>query len=306
MGNVKFDDILNTVEKCGNMGGIATEVFFAPASDFKSLASKPDCDEDLRLLPEMNQLSVGKDELLPGKRLYKLYSTMEKGSLQAARQGETDGISHRVNLNLFTPGLEAKSLGMIEVPNMNWIFYVKTGKQMFRVGDSQFPAKLAAEGEVTTGAATADAKGNTMQFYYFDKGSFAEVVDIEAIEAMLTNIDESLTATFTPEQGDTSVLVDATLAISFSEAVINADTLAEPTANELESLISVKSVDINGNYVDDVTFSAAIATNVVNITPDVNFDAATIYEVKFDKSKLISAAEKGRVTGDNFARFITA
>jgi hypothetical protein len=303
---IDYQDINNTVEECGNIGGIGTEVYYAPKSYFASLAKKPVCSALERSLPEMNQLSVGTDTLLPGKSLKRIYTTIDKGSLVGARQGETDGVSHKNTLTMYTPGLDSTTLGLLETPNQNWIFYVKTGGQMFRLGTWDRPAKMAAEGEVGTGAAAADARGNTISFYSDETGFVGEVVDQDAIEAMLIGVDTSLTAVFSPAQGDTAVLVDATPTITFSEAVINAATGVAFTPAEWVSAITLKEFDVNGTEIGDVPFTAVQALLVLTITPTADMTAATIHQVKFDATKVVSSAEKKRVNGTNFARFTTA
>jgi len=303
---INYEDILNTVAEKGNMGGISTEIYFAPRADFQTLAEKPSEDDAVRDFDDMNMLSVGSDTLYAGKKLYKIYSTAEKGSLVAARQGEADGISHKVTLSLFTPGLDSKSLSMLMIPNQSWIFYVKTGSKMFRLGNDAFPAKLAGDGEVGTGDATATIKGNQMSFYSYEVGFAGEVVDQAAIVAMLTAIDESLTVTFNPADGDKGEAVGVTPTIVFSEAVKSAVTGNTLTTGELEEYITLKEVDFMGEYVTDIPFSAVIATDTdITITPDSNLGNDKIYEVKFDETKILSSAESGRVNGDNYARFGT-
>ncbi len=303
---INYEDILNTVEEKGNMGGISTEIYFAPRSDFRTLASKPSEDDAIRDYDTMNKLTVGADELYAGKKLYKIYSTMEKGSLVASRQGEADAISNKISLSIFTPGLDSKSLAMLMIPNQSWIFYVKTGSKMFRVGNADFPAKMSGEGEAGTGDTTASAKGNQMNFYSYEVGFAGEVTDIAAIETMLTVIDESLTVVFNPADGDKGEAVGVTPTITFSETVKSAETGNSLTATELETFITVKEVDFNGDYVTDVAFSAVIATNTeITITPDANLGNDKIYEVRFDPSKIISTNESGRVNGECFVRFGT-
>jgi len=306
MGDIIYENVVNTVEECGNMGGIGTKVYAAPLSFFKSLALKKDCSVD-RHFDGINLFSEGVDELLPGKALFEVYSTMEKGSLISEGQGEVDGMSHKINLKLYTPGLTSKGLAIRNIPNQSWIFYVKTGTQMFRVGNKMYPAKMAPDGQAGTGDAVASAKGNEMNFFSYEQGPAGEVVDIAAVEAMLNAVDESLTVVFDPADGDKGEVVTVTPSITFSESVKSADTGLTLTPAELAEFISLKKVDFNGDYAGDVSFSAAIATDtVITITPDANLELDETYEVKFDNSKILSSAEQGRVNGVNFARFGTA
>jgi len=302
---IEYNDIPNTVAERGNMGGIAQNVYFAPKADFAELSEKPS-EEGTRNFATMNKLSVGTDRLKPGKRLFSLYSTLEKGSLVAERQGEWDGVSHKVNLKLFTPGMRAESLAILSIPNQDWIFFVETGTQMFRLGNTQFAAKLAAEGSVGTGDATASSKGNEMTFTSYEVGFAGEVVTPANIRAMLIAADAALTVAFVPAHAASEVLLDATPTITFAKAVVNADTLLAFTSQQMQDIITLKSVDVNGNYVADKAFTAAIVGNVVTITPSSNFAAATIYEVRFNESKVLASDTKGRITGSNYARFTTA
>ncbi|MDF1546405.1 MAG: Ig-like domain-containing protein [Bacteroidales bacterium] len=302
---IEYQDITNTVKEKGNMGGAWEDVYFAPKDDFAEFATRPPESGD-REFTTMNKLIIGQDRLKPGKKLYKAYNTLEKVSLTAPRQGEIDGISHKPTLELFNPGLTSEALAMLLIPNQSWIFYVRTGEQMFRVGGEQFAAKLSAEGEVGTGKTTADLKGNSMIFTTYDVGFPPEVVDIDAILAMRNAVDEGLTVVYAPAHGDTLVLVDADPTITFGEAVVNADTLAAFTNQEIEAIITLKSLDVDGNEVANKPFTAAILGNVVTITPTSNFAAATIYQVKFDATKVLSADAKGRVNGSNYAKFTTA
>ena len=72
MGDILYEDVENTIEECGNMGGIGTQIYAAPLSFFKSLALKKDCSVD-REFDGINLFSEGVDELLPGKALFKVY-----------------------------------------------------------------------------------------------------------------------------------------------------------------------------------------------------------------------------------------
>jgi len=302
---MEIGDILNTVQEKGNMGGIWTNVLFAPQDDFLTLADKP-TTEDNPAFADRNKLSKGTDVLKAGKRLYSLYTTMEKGSLVATRQGEFDGTSHKITLKVFVPGMEGTALGLLSVPNMNWIFYVRSGDKMFRVGGNKFPAKLAPEGDTGTGDATASAKGSELSFVTYDDGPAGEVVNIAAIEAMKIAQDADLTLVFDPAHGDTGELTSVAPTITYAKAIINADTLAAFTAQELESIIQLRSMDVDGNYVASVSFTAGIAGNVITVTPAASLTAATIYEVRIDSTKVLASDTKLRATGSNYARFTTA
>jgi hypothetical protein len=302
---IEYDDILNPVLEKGNMGGIWEDVFFAPKSHFASFAKVPSEDGD-RNFATLNKLVDGVDALLPGKKLFKLYGTMEKGSLVAARQGEIDGVSHKISLKIFTPGLESQSLAMLALPNQNWIFYVRTGKKMFRMGGDMFAAKLAADGEVGTGDSTASAKGNSMTFFTYENGYCPEVVDIDAILAKVNVADAGLTVAFVPAHGAVGVLVDATPTITFGEAILDANTMAAFTSQSFQDICTLNSLDVDGNVVAAKPFTAVKNNQVVTITPTTDFAANTIYELKFDATRVISADAQGAISGRNSVRFTTA
>ncbi len=302
---IEYQNVENQVREKGNMGGINDNVYFAPKSDFAEFAKKPPHTEN-RQFSTMSKLIVGTDRLKPGKKLYKLYTTLEKGGLTADRQGEMDGVSHKINLKLFNPGLTSEGLAMIELPNQDWIFYVKTGDQMFRLGGGSFAAKLAAEGTVGTGDSTASAKGNELTFTSYEDGFAGEVVDIAAIDAMLNAVDEGLTVAYVPAHGATSVLLDVAPVITFGEAVINADTMQAFTNQEIEAITTLESLDIDGNVVAAKPFTAAIVGNIITATPTSDFNAATMYQLKIDATKILSADNQGRINASNYVKFTTA
>lgn len=301
---IEYQDINNAVLEKGNMGGIWENVYFAPKSDFAELATKPPASDN-RNFATMNKLSVGQDRLMPGKRLLKLYSTLEKGGLTADRQGEMDGVSHKINLKLLNPGLTSEGLAILEIPNQDWIFFVKTDEQMFRLGSEKFAARLAAEGTVGTGDTTASLKGNELTFSSYDNGFAGEVIDIAAIEAMLNPVDEGLTVAYVPAHAATGVLLDVDPTITFGEAVVNDDTLAAFTNQEIEAATTLESLDVDGNVVAAKPFTGAISGNVVTLSPTSNFSAATMYQLKIDASKVLSADTQGRMNGSNYVRFTT-
>lgn len=304
--SIQINNILNTIREKGNMGGIAQIVYFGLLEDFETLAEVPDPEKTDVTFGEANKLTVGQDKLKTGKRLYKLYSTLEKGSLTSERQGEVDGASHKINLQLFNPGLTSEALGLLRVPNQNFILYVKSGKQMFRVGSKDFPAKISPEGNVTTGDATSSAKGNEITFFSYDVGPAPEVTDITAIENMLVATDANLTATFSPSHGETSVATSSTPEIVFSKSVISADTGNAIENAELDELITFSELDLDGNVVGEVAFTATISSETITITPTSALAAATLYEVKFDETGIVAADTGGRVSNANYARFTTS
>jgi len=302
---IEYQNIENTVREKGNMGGINDYVYFAPKSDFTEFAKKPPHTEN-RQFSTMSKLVVGTDRLKPGKKLYKLYTTLEKGGLTADRQGEMDGVSHKINLKLFNPGLTSEGLAMIELPNQDWIFYIKSGEQMFRLGGDRFAAKLAAEGTVGTGDSTASAKGNELTFTSYEDGFAGEVVDIAAIDAMLNAVDDGLTVVYLPAHGATGVLLDVAPTITFGETVVNADTLQAFTNQEIEEITTLEELDVDGNVVTEKPFTAVIAGDVVTAAPTSDFSAATMYQLKIDATKVLSADTKGRINGSNYVKFVTA
>lgn len=302
---IEYNDIPNTVRETSNMGGLDQMVYFAPWDSFATLADRPSDDGD-RNSDTWNLLSVGADTLKPGKRLYKMYNTAEKVELTQAGQGEPDGLSSKINLKLFNPGLTSQALFFKAIPNQDYIFYVKDGAKMYRVGGSRFSAKMAGEGEITSGAKTADVKGVALTFWTYDPYCAPEVVDPSAILAMVHEVDESLTATFSPLHGASGTLVDANVTVTFSEAVVNADTGSAFSNAQAAAICTLNEVDIDGNVVATKPFAGSISGQVITLNPTTDFSAATIYEVKVDATKVLSSAASGRVNGRMSAKFVTA
>jgi len=303
---IEYKNFTNPVAQKGNMGGIKQEVYFARRDDFASLAAKPDPDTNPDL-GDLNKLTVGTDTLKPGKKLYRFYNTREKGGLVAERQGEADAVSHKITLKVFTPGLQAEVLGMLNIPNDEFIFYVPSGNQIFRLGNSDYAAKLEPTGSTGTGDTTASAKGSELTFAAYEVGYAGEVVDKDAILAMLIAEDAALTATFDPAHGSIGVLVTKSPTITFSKAVVNADTMLAFTALQIEDAVVLEKYDVNGDLLaTGIAFVASISGNVWTINPTADFAAASIYQVKFNASKVIAGDSYGRVTGSNLSRFITA
>jgi len=304
--SIEYKSLTNPVAQKGNMGGIRQEVFFARREDFATLASKPDPATNPDLA-DLNKLIVGSDTLKPGKKLFSFYNTREKGGLIAERQGEADAVSHKITLKIFTPGLQPEVLGMLNIPNDELIFFVMTGTQMFRLGNEDYAAKLEPSGSTGTGETTASAKGSELTFAAYEVGFAGEVTDIDAIKAMLVAEDAALTAAFVPAHGATGVVVSTSPTITFSKAVINADTMVAFTALQIEDTVTLTKYDVNGDVlVADVPFVASVVGNVWTINPTVDFAATSIYQVKFNNSKVIAGDSNLRVSGSNLSRFITA
>lgn len=303
---IEYQDIENVVMETGNMGGIAQEVYFAPQSDFASFATVPS-EEGSRDFDTMNILE-GVDTLKAGKKLYKIYGTMQKGSLIAERQGEVDGVSHKISLKFFTPGLESRSLSLLMIPNQNWIFYVRTGKKMFRVGGEQFASKMAPEGSVGTGDTTAALKGNELVFNTYELGFAPEVAseNIDTILSYVNQVDSGLTVNYDPAHGATGVLVDDDPSITFGEAIVDALTNDSFTSQSFSDIVELNQLDVDGNVVAAKPFNGVLAGNVFTVSPTTNFLAATIYELRFNASRVVSADAKGRINGSNYVRFTTA
>jgi len=302
---IEYSDVNNTVKEIGNMGGAWQDVYFAPHDDFATFATRPS-ELGNRVQGTMNKLSVGADTLKPGKKLYKLYNTIDKVSLTAPAQGEVDGMSRKPTLKLFNPGLTSEALAFSLIPNQSWVFYVRSGSQMFRLGGPEFAAKMAAEGDIGTGEKTADLKGVPMTFYTYDIGYAPEVVDIAAILAMVNAVDAALTVVYDPAHAATAVVVTKAPTITFAKAVVNADTLAAFTSQQMQDILTLNKLDVDGNVSAAKAFTAAIVGQVITITPTGSFTAASIYELKIDATKVLSSDVKGRMNSAAYIRFTTA
>lgn len=142
-----------------NMGGVKTIIYYAPIADidnFPALPTSPATAEEEVTLE-------GNFDFLAGKYFFKLYTTQETSEVVDENQGEVDGQSFVQKSTVFFPGTAAEALAFAKaVNNSNMVFVITESTGLRRViGSEAFPAKCKPS--FTTGKATADRKGMTME-----------------------------------------------------------------------------------------------------------------------------------------------
>lgn len=152
---------LNWTDSTENMGGLQVIGYFALISEvdnFPGLPSNPSsAAEEVTL-----EASPG-FTMLSGKYFHKIYSTQETSEVVDENQGEIDGQSFAHKATIFYPGTKVEALAFAKAvnnSNMVFIFVEADGKRRV-VGSKAFPAKCKPS--FTTGKATADRKGMTME-----------------------------------------------------------------------------------------------------------------------------------------------
>lgn len=146
-----------------NMGGLKTIGYFIPVSDIDTFAALPanpsTAEEEVTL----------EGDFTPGAGKYfnKIYSTLETSEVKDESQGEPDGQSFKHSATIFYPGTKVEALAFaanVNNSNMLFIFEESTGQKRV-IGSEAFPAKCKPS--FTTGKATADRKGMTMEIYSY-------------------------------------------------------------------------------------------------------------------------------------------
>jgi len=148
-----------------NMGGLQMTGYYALIADidnFPELPSNPTTVEE-----EVTLESVTGFTMLTGKYFYKMYSTSETSEVIDENQGEWDGQSFVHKASLFYPGTKAEALAFAKnVNNSSMVFiFIESNGNRRVVGSAAFPAKCKPS--FTTGKATADRKGMTMEIQSF-------------------------------------------------------------------------------------------------------------------------------------------
>jgi len=144
-----------------NMGGLQTIGYYALVDDidnFPELPSNPSTAAEEVTLEASPGFTMKAD-----KYFYKIYSTQETSEVVDENQGEPDGQSFVHRAEIFFPGTTAEALAFaknVNNSNMVFIFLEADGKRRV-IGSRAFPAKCKPT--FTTGKATADRKGMTME-----------------------------------------------------------------------------------------------------------------------------------------------
>lgn len=143
------------------MAGIQVIGYYARIDDienFPQLPSNPATPED-----EVTLESVTGFTMKASKYFHKIYSTEETSKLDDENQGETDGQSFVQKATIFHPGTQAEVLAFAkQVNNDDMVFiFLEANGQRRVIGSPAFPAR--SKPAFTTGQATADRKGMTME-----------------------------------------------------------------------------------------------------------------------------------------------
>jgi hypothetical protein len=143
-----------------NMGGLQCIGYYAPVDDittFPALPASPTtAAEEVTL--------AGTWVFKTGKCFLEMYSTVETSEVVDEIQGEPDGQSFVHKATIFYPGTSSSALAFAAAVNnskMVFIFLEASGSNRRVIGSKEFPAKVKCN--ITTGKATADRKGITME-----------------------------------------------------------------------------------------------------------------------------------------------
>jgi hypothetical protein len=149
-----------------NMGGLKTIGYYAPiveVDNFPELPANPATAAEEVTLEEHPGFTF-----VQGKFFRKLYSTMETSEIKDEVQGEFDGQSFKQTAEIFYPGTKAEALAFaanVNNSNMVFVFEEASGENRRVIGSRAFPAKCKPS--FTTGKATADRKGMTLQIFSY-------------------------------------------------------------------------------------------------------------------------------------------
>jgi hypothetical protein len=177
--STNFEDML-WADGQENMGGLKTIGYYALAADideWPTLKSNPtSAAEEVTL--------QGNFRMKDGKHWRKLYSTMETSKIDDENQGERDGQSFNTTAEIFYPGTKAEALGFAKLANnSNMVFILDelSGGNRRVLGTQGLPAKVKPS--FTTGTATADRKGMTMEiqcYGYTPAPLYEGVIELES------------------------------------------------------------------------------------------------------------------------------
>jgi hypothetical protein len=127
-----------------NIGGLTNRIWYAPKSafaiiqDVKSLSDAAVTDE-----AEYAEIATA-HTFQTGKGFRQLYSTMDKGSVEAAPQGELDGRSFKLHGKGFYPGVDPKILGFFrKAKNDQFIVLCELADgTVWQIGSPRFSAYI--------------------------------------------------------------------------------------------------------------------------------------------------------------------
>ena len=144
-----------------NMAGVQVTGYYAAIADIENFPQLPTAPATVE--EEVTLESAVGFTMKSGKFFFSVYSTEETSKVDDENQGETDGQSFVQKATIFHPGTSAEVLAFAKQVNnddMVFIFLEADGKRRV-IGSKAFPAR--SKPSFTTGQATADRKGMTME-----------------------------------------------------------------------------------------------------------------------------------------------
>ena len=144
-----------------NMGGLQTIGYYALIADIDNFPALP--TNPTTAAEEVTLEASPGFTMLTGKYFHSIYSTQETSEVVDESQGELDGQSFVQKATIFYPGNKAEALAFAKnVNNSNMVFvFLESDGTRRVIGSRAFPAKCKPS--FTTGKATADRKGMTME-----------------------------------------------------------------------------------------------------------------------------------------------
>lgn len=172
-----FADIEKNLKDNENMGGL-TNVIFCKHSDVETWPTRAVAPADATA----DAAWVGDLVLKSTKKGYRMYVTEDTCGIDDSMVGELDAQSYEATLSLFTPGMRADKLGLLNnVKNEDLVFLVKNEEgEWYMLGDENHPCKLSSA-TGSTGKATTDRKGVSLEFKYKNNGLRMYVGDTTSI-----------------------------------------------------------------------------------------------------------------------------
>lgn len=163
---------LSTPKFCDNVKSGVHRLLFVPKMDVEAInaaiASLPESFEDYVVVGSeaMTQKAV---KLKSGCEFAEIYNQRNLGELKYTTQGTDKGNrSFHVSLEVFHPGFRRKVLAFLGIAaNMEFVLLAKLENGEWHIlGDLDRGAIIADGAEATSGKATTDQNGATLQFEY--------------------------------------------------------------------------------------------------------------------------------------------
>lgn len=259
-----------------NMPGVATEIFFAPKSDFEIIQA-----------PGADGVTISASHVFkPGKGFYKMYNSLETGELNSEMKGNIDGRYQAQKYAGHVPGIRAAVASIIrKAQNVEMIVLVKEANtKVIQLGDNTYPAYMAVGAK--TGKAGADdtagfnveisSYGIATQFYTGDiqvksdyDGVATLAITTAGAEAEVVSVRVYIAGTFitigsyTIQADDTTEDIAAGLATA-----IEAEPLYNFSATAAGSVLTIEDQDeagdtYEGAYVSLFTSGTTASTSTL-------------------------------------------